>query len=85
MMTSDTETSIKREAPELSGESRDLFSARPAPAIRNARRRSVPELAAARVLCNQLKRKRLGTEKKRITHLICLNLVATLKRRSQPA
>ena len=66
------------------GQSRDLFSARPAPAVKS-RRRPAPELAAARVLCNQLKRKRVGAEKKRIIHLICLNLVATLKRRSPQA
>ena len=46
-----------------------------------ARRRLAPELAAARVLCNQLRRKRVSTEKKRIVHLICLNLLAVLKRK----
>jgi hypothetical protein len=46
-----------------------------------ARRRLAPELAAARVLCNQLRRKRVSAEKKRIVHLICLNLLAVLKRR----
>jgi len=34
------------------------------------------------VLCNQLRRKRASAEKKRIVHLICLNLLAVLKRRS---
>jgi hypothetical protein len=48
---------------------------------RAARRRLAPELAAARVLCNQLRRKRVSAEKKRIVHLICLNLLAVLKRR----
>jgi hypothetical protein len=71
----------KREA---AGQSRDLFSARPAPAVKN-RRRPAPELAAARVLSRQLPRKRVSAEKKRIIHLICLNLVALLKRRSQQA
>jgi hypothetical protein len=33
------------------------------------------------VLCNQLRRKRVSAEKKRIVHLICLNLLAVLKRR----
>jgi len=47
-----------------------------------ARRRLAPELTAARVLCNQLRRKRASAEKKRIVHLICLNLLAVLKRRS---
>ena len=60
----------------------DLFSARPAPAIKHRKRGAAPELAAARVLCHQLKRKRVFAEKKRIIHLICLNLVAILKRRS---
>ena len=45
-----------------------------------SRRRLAPELAAARVLCNQLRRKRVSAEKKRIVHLICLNLLAVLKR-----
>jgi hypothetical protein len=63
----------------------ELFSARPAPALRGRKHRSAPEIAAARVLCHQLKRKRISTEKKRIIHLICLNLVAILKRRSQQA
>ena len=62
-----------------SSESGSLFSE---PALgRGARRRLAPELAAARVLCNQLRRKRASTEKKRIVHLICLNLLAVLKRR----
>jgi len=50
-----------------------------------ARRRLAPELAAARVLCRQLGRKRVSAEKKRLVHLICLNLLAILKRRSQRA
>jgi len=69
---------------EATGQSRDLFSARPAPAVKS-RRRPAPELAAARVLCRQLPRKRVSAERKRIIHLICLNLVAILKRRSQQA
>jgi len=64
------------------GQSRDLFAARPAPAVKHSRRKAAPELAAARVLCNQLKRKRVSAEKKRIIHLICLNLVAILKKKS---
>jgi len=63
----------------------DLFSSRPAPAVRAKRRGTAPELAAARVLCHQLKRKRAGAEKKRIIHQICLNLVAVLKRHSLQA
>jgi hypothetical protein len=42
-------------------------------------------LTAARVLCNQLRRKRALPEKKRIVHLICLNLLAILNRPSQQA
>ena len=64
------------------GDSDSLFSEsmfRRSPA---ARRRLAPELAAARVLCNQLRRKRVSAEKKRIVHLICLNLLAVLKRRA---
>jgi hypothetical protein len=37
------------------------------------------------VLCRQLGRKRVSAEKKRIVHLICLNLLAILRRRSQQA
>lgn len=74
-----------READIASGQSQDLFSSRTAPAVRSRKRRPAPELAAARVLCNQLKRKRISAEKKRIIHLICLNLVAILRRRSQQA
>ena len=75
---------------EARGEHRDLFSQRPAVATRPANRparsnRPAPELAAARVLSRQLPRKRVSAEKKRIIHLICLNLVALLKRRSQEA
>jgi hypothetical protein len=50
-----------------------------------AKRRLAPELAAARVLCRQLPRKRALPEKKRIVHLICLNLLTVLRRPSQQA
>jgi hypothetical protein len=71
---------------EAQGQSRDLFSPRPAVAARPRRSsKPAPELAAARVLSRQLPRKRVSAEKKRIIHLICLNLVALLKRRSQQA
>lgn len=73
----------ERQAPEpAAGE---LFYARPSPAVKGRKHRAAPEIAAARVLCHQLKRKRISAEKKRIIHLICLNLVAILKRRSQQA
>jgi hypothetical protein len=80
-----------RAAPEVSSvdtliESGDLFAGKPvlkrSPA---AKRRLAPELTAARVLCNQLRRKRALPEKKRIVHLICLNLLAILNRPSQQA
>jgi hypothetical protein len=41
-----------------------------------------PELAAARALCRQIRRKQARAEKQRIAHLICLNLVSMLKRGS---
>ena len=87
MKTFDTEhsTGTAREGDTSSAQSHDLFSSRPAPAVRSRKRKPAPELAAARVLCNQLKRKRISAEKRRIIHLICLNLVAILKRRSQQA
>ena len=70
----------------IDAESGDLFAAKPiAKRSPAARRRLAPELTAARVLCNQLRRKRALPEKKRIVHLICLNLLAILNRPSQQA
>jgi hypothetical protein len=67
-------------------ESADLFAGKPIPRRSPAIRRSLaPELTAARVLCHQLRRKRALPEKKRIVHLICLNLLAILNRPSQQA
>jgi hypothetical protein len=66
-------------------ETGDLFPGAAAATARTRRTKPAPELAAARVLCRQLPRKRVSAEKKRIIHLICLNLVAILKRRSQEA
>jgi hypothetical protein len=80
-----------RTAPEASSadtpiESGDLFAGKPVPKRSPAaKRRLAPELTAARVLCNQLRRKRALPEKKRIVHLICLNLLAVLNRPSQQA
>ena len=76
---------LERGGSGASGGSRDLFSSRAAPGARARKMRTAPEITAARVLCNQLKRKRVSAEKKRIIHLICLNLVAILKRKSQQA
>ena len=70
--------------PHATGESGSLFGARPLPGSPK-RRKSAPELIAARVLCYQLKRKHVSAEKKRLVHLICLNLLSILRRRSQQA
>ncbi len=67
------------------GESGDLFAGKPLRRSLAARRSPAPELTAARVLCRQLGRKRARLEKKRIVHLICLNLLAVLNRPSQHA
>ncbi len=77
-----------RAAPEIGApaESGDLFAGKPVlKRSPTARRRLAPELTAARVLCNQLRRKRAIPEKKRIVHLICLNLLAVLNRPPQQA
>jgi hypothetical protein len=67
-------------------ESGDLFSGKPIPRRSAAtRRRLAPELTAARALCHQLRRRQGAPDKKRIAHLICLNLQAVLKQRSQQA
>jgi hypothetical protein len=47
-------------------------------------RRQPLELKVAGALCRQLRRKSARHEKQRIAHLICLNLVALLKARTQP-
>jgi hypothetical protein len=86
MKTFDLEDDVAvLEAPRTHGQHPDLFSTRTAPAVRGRKTRPAPELAAARVLSRQLPRKRVSAEKKRIIHLICLNLVALLKRRSEHA
>jgi hypothetical protein len=62
------------------GESGDLFGETPIlgrePVIE---RRSAPELTTARVLCRQLRHKQARPDKKRIAHLICLNLLSMLR------
>ena len=67
------------------GASGSLFATQPVRERKGRKLRRSPELTAARVLCRQLARKRVSAEKKRIVHLICLNLLAILKRRSQEA
>ena len=68
------------------GESGDLFGDTPIlgrdPVIKP---RSAPALTTARVLCRELRHKRARPDKKRIAHLICLNLLAMLKQDSQRA
>jgi hypothetical protein len=68
--------------PHAAGGSGSLFGATRLPGSPK-RRPPAPELIAARALCHQLKRKRVSTEKKRLVHLICLNLLSILRRRSQ--
>ncbi|HEU0290913.1 MAG TPA: hypothetical protein VFR39_09205 [Burkholderiales bacterium] len=68
----------------VAGESGDLFGEKPAPRREPAtRRRLAPEMKVARALCRQILRKQASPEKKRIAHLICLNLVSMLKNGSQ--
>lgn len=68
-------------APEESG---DLFGDKPIPRRGPAfKRRTAPELQVARALCRQILRKQASPDKKRIAHLICLNLVSMLKHGSQ--
>jgi hypothetical protein len=65
-------------------ESGDLFGEKPALRRGTAvKRRTAPELQVARALCRQILRKQAKPDKKRIAHLICLNLVSMLKHGSQ--
>jgi hypothetical protein len=68
------------------GESGDLFGETSVlsrdPLVK---RRVARELTTARVLCRQLRHKPARPDKKRITHLICLNLVSMLKHDAQRA
>jgi hypothetical protein len=68
------------------GLSGDLFGAAPVRAReRSIKSGSAPELKVARVLCRQLRLKPAQPDKKRIAHLICLNLLTMLRRDSQRA
>ena len=62
------------------GASGDLFGETPVrghgPVIK---RRVVPELTTARVLCRRLRHEQARPDKKRIAHLICLNLLSMLR------
>ncbi|MBE0614605.1 MAG: hypothetical protein IH604_13125 [Burkholderiales bacterium] len=62
------------------GDSGDLFGDAPIP--RRARTLTsgpVSELTRARVLCRRLRRERARADKKRIAHLIFLNLLSMLR------
>ena len=62
------------------GKSGELFGDTPAvERDRAIKYRSAPELIAARVLCRELRRKQARPDKKRIAHLICLNLLTMLR------
>ena len=68
------------------GESGDLFGETPIPARDPViKRRLAPALTTARVLCRQLRHKQARPDKKRIAHLICLNLLSMLRDDSQRA
>jgi hypothetical protein len=62
------------------GESGDLFGEAPIPRRDVVAKRSfTPALTTARLLCRQLRHKRARSDKQRIAHLICLNLLSMLK------
>jgi hypothetical protein len=64
----------------VTGESGDLFGEKPVPRREAATKRSFdPALITARVLCRQLRHKQAAPDKRRIAHLICLNLLSMLK------
>ena len=67
----------------VTGECGDLFGAAPIP-CRDALTKPAfgPAFKSARVLCRQLRHKQARTEKQRIAHLICLNLLSMLKQGS---
>jgi len=62
------------------GKSGDLFGDAPIPGRdRLIKHGLAPELTTARVLCRQLRHKPARPDKRRIAHLICLNLLSMLK------
>jgi hypothetical protein len=66
------------------GESGDLFGEAPIHAPNWLVTPSfAPELKTARVLCRQLRHKPARSDKMRIAHLICLNLLSMLRHDSQ--
>lgn len=66
--------------------SRDLFGDALSTRLRQpvVPRHVPPELASARALCAELRRRKALPEKQRIVHLICLNLISMLARRTKP-
>ena len=63
-----------------SRESGDLFGETPIPRRDVVSRRGLaPALTTARVLCRQLRQNRARPDKRRIAHLICLNLLSMLR------
>lgn len=68
-----------------SGEFDDLFGRMAPPGAvpgggRLAKRRPPLEMKIADALCRQLRRKQAPREKRRIGHLICLNLLSMLRK-----
>jgi hypothetical protein len=62
------------------GKSGDLFGETPIPGQDPViERRLAPALTTAHVLCRQLRHKQARPDKKRIAHLICLNLLSMLR------
>lgn len=71
---------------DATGQSGDLFGERPVLRRDEVTKRSfAPALMTARVLCRQLRNKRARPDKRRIAHLICLNLLSMLRNSSQQA
>ena len=67
-------------------QSGDLFGdVRPRRRKRPLQSPAASELTAARVLCRQLRRRQTRSDKMRITHLICLNLLSVLRNAEQRA
>ena len=62
-----------------------LFAEQPIRRSPMIKRRSAPELQAARALCHQLRHIQTRPDKARLVHLICLNLMSILKHRSPQA
>ena len=66
------------------GKSGDLFGQTPI-RVRNPmiKRGPAPELTTARLLCREFRHEQSRPDKKRIAHLICLNLLSMLRHDAQ--